>query len=161
MDISPATRADIDRLVALLGGEPAAQHHVLARWQLQQSGDATYLLARRNGAIVGQTMLLRHSKYPEVSEDPAEINALHAFIQHEGIGTALVLAAEALAGDWGRSWIGLGVEPVNDGARRLYERLGYQLRPGPRVIDRWTEQDVDGTVLRAHADECDYLLKPL
>jgi len=161
MEIGPATGGDVDQLIASFADAPAAQHHVRARWQTQESGKGTYLLARRGGVIVGQTMLLRRSKYSELrsAEDPAEINGLHAFVGNQGIGTALIRAAEALAGDWGRAWIGLGVELNNDGARRLYERLGYEL--GPRVIDRWTEQAADGSVLRSHADECDYLLKPL
>ncbi len=163
MEIAPATRADVDQLIESLTGAPAAQHHVRARWQTQGSGDGAYLLARRAGALVGQTMLLRHSKYAELraAEDPAEINGLDAFVRNEGVGTALVRAAEALAGDWGRAWIGLGVGLENDGARRLYERLGYRLWDGARVVDRWTEQGADGSVVRSHADVCDYLLKSL
>ncbi|WP_405058001.1 GNAT family N-acetyltransferase [Kribbella sp. NBC_01505] len=162
MEIGPATRGDVDQLIGSMDS-PAAQHHVLGRWEVQRAGDGAYLLARRAGVIVGQTVVLKRSKYAELqaAEDPAEINGLDAFVRNEGIGTALVRAAEVLARDWGRAWIGLGVGPENDGARRLYERLGYHLWSGPRVIDRWTEQAADGSVVRSHADECDYLLKPL
>jgi ribosomal protein S18 acetylase RimI-like enzyme len=149
-------------MLAALTGEPAAWHHVQARWEIQQSGDGLYLLARRDGEIVGQTMLLRHSKYDEVRADvdPAEINALHAYVQRQGIGTAIIRVAEAIAEhEWRRSAIGLGVGLDNDPARTLYDRLGYTLWPGPRVRDHWTEQDADGNVVRTHDDPCDYLLK--
>jgi ribosomal protein S18 acetylase RimI-like enzyme len=72
-------------------------------------------------------MLLRHSKYDEVRADvdPAEINALHAYVQRQGIGTAIIRVAEAIAEqDWRRSAIGLGVGLDNDPARTLYDRLG-------------------------------------
>ncbi|MEU4601586.1 GNAT family N-acetyltransferase [Kribbella sp. NPDC023972] len=161
MDISPATQAEVDQLIAAAG--PAAQHHLRARWETQQRGDGLFLLARRDGEIVGQTMLLHHSYYAEVRAalDPVEINALHAFVPNQGVGTAIIRAAEEIAGSWSRPLIGLAVGLDNHGARRLYERLGYEPWDGPQVIDTWTEQDADGNVVRTHADPCDYLLKPL
>ena len=162
MDIRPATHADVDRLIERLE-HPAAQHHVRGRWDRQERGDGLYLIAHRDGEIVGQTMILRESTYAEVraAENPAEINGLDAYVKNQGVGTALVHAAEAVAIEWSRRTIGLAVGLDNPGARRLYERLGYELWSGPRVIDHWTEQAADGTVVRSHTDECDYLLKPL
>jgi ribosomal protein S18 acetylase RimI-like enzyme len=160
--IEPATRADIDRMIGARDGEPAAQHHIRARWEVQQSGEGVYLIAWRDGEIVGQTMLLRRSKYDEVhaDADPAEINALHAYVRRQGIGTAIIRAAEEIAaGEWDRSAIGLAVGLDNDRARALYERLGYEPWSGPRVVDHWTEQAADGTVVRTHSDSCQYLLK--
>lgn len=147
-----------------LAGEPAAQHHIRARWDLQQNDDGVYLLAHRDGEIVGHTVLLRHSKYDEVRADvdPAEINALHAYVPGQGVGTAIIRKAEAIAaGEWHRSAIGLGVGLDNDRARALYERLGYASWSGPHVLDHWTEQDADGNVVRTHNDTCEYLLKRL
>lgn len=161
MDIRPATQADMDGLIA--PAEPAAQHHLRERWATQQQGGGLFLLAHLDGEVVGHTMLFRASKYDEVRDahDVAEINALHAYVQGQGIGTAIIRAAEAIAaGEWSRAGIGLAVGADNPGARRLYERLGYRLLEGDPVIDRWTEKDADGNVVRAHADPCDYLLKP-
>jgi GNAT superfamily N-acetyltransferase len=160
MEIRPATWDDVEQLIEQLGGSPAAQHHVRERWGVQERDEGVYLLAYDDG-IVGQTMVLRHSRYPEVvaAVDPVEINALHAFVRGRGVGTALIKAAEDLAIGWGRAAIGLGVGPENEGARRLYERLGYELWSGPRVTDRWTEKDADGVVVRSHVDSCDYLFK--
>ncbi|MEU8226767.1 GNAT family N-acetyltransferase [Kribbella sp. NPDC048915] len=162
--VEPATRTDVDRMIGALPHAPAAQHHIRARWDIQQSGEGVYLVARRDGEIVGQTVLLRHSKYAEVraDADPAEINALHAYVQRQGIGTAIIRTAEEIAAhEWNRPAIGLGVGLDNDPARIRYERLGYEPWSGPRVIDHWTEQDADGTVVRTHSDPCDYLLKYL
>jgi GNAT superfamily N-acetyltransferase len=161
LDIRPATRPDVDRLLDA-GDSPARRAHLESRWAEQERGDATFLLAHGEGGIVGQTTELRSSKYAEVAaaHDPAEINGLHAFVQGAGVGSALIAAAEELARQWRRDSIGLAVGLDNSGATRLYGRLGYQ--PADlRVIDEWTELDADGTVLVAHRDPCDYLLKPL
>ncbi|GAA1513616.1 GNAT family N-acetyltransferase [Kribbella lupini] len=160
-EIRPATRQDVDRLLAVAGSS-ARRAHLESRWVEQERGDAAFLLAYDGSGIVGQASLLRTSKYAEVvaAHDPAEINGLHAFVQGAGVGSALIAAAEDLARSWQRDAIGLAVELDNSGATRLYVRLGY--RPASlRVIDEWTEVDADGIVLVAHADPCDYLLKSL
>ncbi|TCC66220.1 GNAT family N-acetyltransferase [Kribbella pittospori] len=163
MDIRPATPGDVEQLIAGVAEHPAAQHHLRARWDIQESGDGLFLLAHRDGEIVGQTMLLRESKYAEVraDADPAEINALSAVVFNQGIGTAIIRVAETIAGEWNKSAIGLAVGADNPNARRLYERLDYLPWSGPPVVDEWTEQAADGTVVRTHADECDYFLKAL
>jgi GNAT superfamily N-acetyltransferase len=150
-------------MIEELADQPAAQYHVRDRWDVQRRDDGLLLVAVEHGEFVGRTMVLRSSKYDEVRADldPVEINALHAFVRGKGIGTALIRAAEAVAVGWGRTAIGMGVEPGNVRARGLYERLGYGLWPGPRVVDRWTEKAADGTVVHSHADECDYLFKRL
>jgi GNAT superfamily N-acetyltransferase len=161
LDIRTATRQDVDRLLDA-AGSPARRAHLESRWVEHERGEAAFLLAHDASGIVGQTSLLRTSKYAEVvaAHDPAEINGLHAYVQGAGIGSALIAAAEELARTWRRDAIGLAVEPDNSGATRLYARLGYQ-PVQLRVIDEWTEVDADGTVLVTHADPCDYLLKPL
>jgi hypothetical protein len=55
--------------------------------------------------------------------------------------------------------LGLAVDVQNNGARRLYERLGYALWEHGLVIDRWTQFDDNGKVVKEHADECFYLTK--
>ncbi|HEU4949003.1 MAG TPA: hypothetical protein VFT31_17780 [Kribbella sp.] len=49
----------------------------------------------------------------------------------------------------------------NPRARRLYERLGYVRWTGGQVLDEWTEQNEDGSIIRTHRDSCDYFLKPM
>jgi ribosomal protein S18 acetylase RimI-like enzyme len=162
LDIRPADQDDLDQLIAATDS-PAVREHHRRRWAQQTTGAAAYLLAHRDGAIVGHTMLLRESKYAAVraAHNPAEINGLHAYQQGRGTGTALIAAAESLAANWAYAVIGLAVELDNAGARRLYERLGYRQWDGGQVIDEWTEKDADGHVLVTHRDPCTYLLKPL
>ena len=57
--------------------------------------------------------------------------------------------------------LGLAVEVQNHGTRRLHERLGYSLWEDGLAIDRWTQSDDQGNIVREHADECFYLTKPL
>jgi GNAT superfamily N-acetyltransferase len=161
MHIRPATREEVDQLIAQ--AEPAAQHHLRERWGTQQRGEGVFLLARRDDEIVGHTMLLNQSKYAEIraAHDPVEINGLHAYVPNQGIGTAIIRATEAIAAEWSRPTIGLAVGRDNPGARRLYERLGYQQCDGVQVLDTWTEQDAEGNIVRSHADPCEYLLKKL
>ena len=131
-------------------------------WQLRQG--AVYLLAWRGAKVVGRATLLLRSRYPEVRSllpELAEINALEARPQGEGIGTALILAAEQEARQRSVPIASLAVDVTNDGARRLYERLGYAMWAHGLVIDRWTKRGNDGQVLGEQADECFYLTKPL
>jgi len=79
---------------------------------------------------MGKATLLLRSRYPEVRSvfpELAEINALDAWPQGEGIGTALILAAEYETRQRSVPIAGLAVDVTNDRARRLYERLGYAL----------------------------------
>ncbi len=166
VEVRRCTQADIDLLTR---DDPAHRawrdvaHHRTC-WRLQGEGRATYLLAWRDGAVVGRVTLLHWSKYPEVSEaypDLWEINALEANPKGQGVGTLLIAAAEAEARQQGAGHIGLGVEPVNPGARRLYDRLGFTDWGRGTIVDVWTERDRAGEVLRRHHDTCHYLLKPL
>lgn len=138
--------------------------HHRRRFERQQRGEATYLLAWRGPIVAGRVTVLYRSKYPRVVEAlPGlfEINALEARPQGTGVGSHLVAAAEDEARRRGARHIGLGVEPANRRARRLYERLGYADWGGGQVIDVWAERDRDGRTTREHRDPCDYLVKPL
>lgn len=131
---------------------------------MQQRHEATYLIAWRADRLCGRVTLLHHSKYEEVRQflgDFPEMNALEAVPQNEGIGTALVETAERHARRLGARRVGLAVEHDNPGARRLYERLGYQAWDNGDVVDRWTERDDCGELIQEHADDCAYLIKDL
>jgi GNAT superfamily N-acetyltransferase len=159
--VRPATEGDVDRLLAA-EDSAASRAHLRARWDQQSRGEALFLLAIRDDAVVGHTMLLRDSRYAEVrvAHEPAAINALAAYVRRTGVGTALIAAAEEIAaGEWGRRRIGLAVGLDNPEARRLYEQLGYRDWGRGSVFDEWSEQNEHGTVVRNHRDTCDYLLK--
>ncbi|GAA1728646.1 GNAT family N-acetyltransferase [Brachybacterium phenoliresistens] len=159
--IEPCTAADLSRLLAGPVDPRSAAHH-RERSALQDSGEATYLLAWRGAENVGRATLYHRSKYAAVrARHPgtAEINALEATPQGQGIGSALIAAAEAIAARRGHDAVGLAVEPGNSRARRLYERLGYFPWGHGEVIDIWTEPRPGGDV--EHRDPCDYLRKAL
>jgi GNAT superfamily N-acetyltransferase len=138
-------------------------HHE-ERWASQLRQEALYLLAWHGPEVVGRVTLLFQSRYPEVRSllpGAAEMNALEARPQGQGTGTALILAGEQEAKRHGAPILGLAVEVENDGARRLYERLGYAQWEHGLVIDRWTQRDNTGQPVGEHADECFYLIKYL
>lgn len=137
------------------------RHH-LERWQLQQRGEAAYLLAWSDRSVVGRCTVYMKSKYELVRKELGifpEVNALEARVQNLGIGSALLAAAEDLAIGDGVTRIGLACEGANTGALRLYESFGYQRWPDHVVVDLWEERDDAGNVRQQHADECLYLTK--
>lgn len=75
-----------------------------------------------------------------------------------GIGTALIRAAEALMYRRGFRWATIAVAKDNVAARRLYERLGYRIAgddPG-----QWRYTDPEGTVHHV-SEPCWALEKPI
>lgn len=113
----------------------------------QQAGGSSYLVAVRDGVLAGFGEVLWdgcrmadvRSQYPNCPE----FNGLSAFPAGQGIGTALIRAAEARAENQGFRMIGLGVAEDNPNAARLYLRLGYQART--RYVDSWSYVDDAGT----------------
>lgn len=153
---------DFRRLTASAEGRDLAHHR--ERWDMQQRRKATYLVAWRAGTLCGRVTLFHSSKYENVHRavgDFPEMNALEATPRGEGIGSAIIEAAERHARQLGAMRIGLAVEHNNPEARRLYERLGYRVWDGGDVVDRWTEWDEWGEPVQDHADTCAYLIKDL
>jgi RimJ/RimL family protein N-acetyltransferase len=89
------------------------------------------------------------------------MKAMEARPQEQGTGTQIIVCAESIATARGATLIGLAVEITNQGARRLYERLGYRDWGHGRVIDQWDEMDPAGRVVKTNCDSCDYLVKVL
>jgi ribosomal protein S18 acetylase RimI-like enzyme len=68
------------------------------------------------------------------------VNVLATYPEHRGrgYGRELLSIAEALARDCGRRGMSIIVSDANDGARRLYARLGYRERATrPMVKEAW------------------------
>ena len=153
---------DLSRL--LHGATPRDRYHHAERSGMHERGEATYLLAWDGDRPCGRVTLFHRSKYERVRNvlgDVPETNALEALPPGRGIGSRLIAAAEEHATALGAHWIGLAVEHRNEGARRLYERLGYVEWEHGDVIDRWQERDGSGAVVREHSDPCSYLVKAL
>jgi ribosomal protein S18 acetylase RimI-like enzyme len=163
MKVGPCTRESMRRLEALATDHADLVHH-RERWAWHGQGTAIYLLAWQDDRLVGRATLLKASKYEEVrAAFPGawEMIALEARPQGRGVGTRLIAEAERQAAASQAPVLGLAVGPDNAGARRLYRRLGYVETQLREVIDEWEERDKVGRVVRAHADACLYLMKPL
>ncbi len=161
VEVKPCSQELIDLLERLDQSQLDLAHH-RERWDLQQQGLAIYLTAWQQDQVVGRMTLLKESKYQPIRDAfPGywEMNALEARPQGRGVGTVLINTAEQWVAESGGPGLGVGVGPDNNGARRLYERLGYVEWSEGRVIDEWDERDESGRLVRAHADECLYLLK--
>lgn len=159
--VEPCSESDLEHLLSQDLTLHVAAHH-RERFALQRSGVASYLLAWRGPQNVGRATIYNESKYEPVRAahpGAAEINALEAEPRRQGIGTAIITAAELVAARQGRASMGLAVEPSNPGARRLYERLGYVLWGRGEVVDEWVESGTHGKFV--HQNPCDYLIKPL
>ena len=108
-------------LIGWREGDPAA--HVLMRWT-----GATDAFLRSRNAI-----------------DPyIEALAVRPDLQSIGIGTAMLAEAERRTLQRGFTTIALAVGVDNDGARRLYDRLGYRDAGLGDFRATWTAIDREG-----------------
>lgn len=127
----------------------------------QLSGDTTYLVAWRDeeplGAGVVQWGGCVGTKAREAFPRAVEINHLHVRDEYrsQGVGTALIAAAEQLVVHEGRPQIAVGVADDNPLAERLYLSLGYR-RTGIVDVSEYSWVSDDGTVQQA--SERDQLL---
>jgi len=131
---------------------------------MQEAGQAIYLVAWRGDEPAGQCTVLTTSKYDEVRQLLGafpEMNALEARPPGQGTGTKMIACAEHTAREHGAAMTGLAVAVSNDGAHRLYQRLGYKDWGQGLVVDHWDETDSAGTVLKTNADPCYYLTKSI
>ncbi|MDG4825620.1 GNAT family N-acetyltransferase [Asanoa sp. WMMD1127] len=155
--------ADVERLEQTMPTGPSRFHE--ARYGRQADGLSTFLVAEIDGVLVGcGEVLWAGAKEPAVREripDCPEINGLAVAPgrQSQGIGTALVRAAEALAAERGHHRVGLGVDDHNPRAAALYARLGYT-DPNCRYVDHYSYVDEAGTRHEV-ADPCRFLVKDL
>jgi GNAT superfamily N-acetyltransferase len=93
--------------------------------------------------------------------DRVEVNHLHvlAGARNQGVGRALIEAAEGLCRGRGIELIGLAAADDNVDAARLYGRLGY-VDSGVRVVTNYEYIDPDGDTREA-TERNRFLLKRL
>ncbi len=110
-----AAAADADAAERGLPTRGKHVHH--SRWEQQQAGTATYLLAWEGADVVGHVLLQGRSKYAEVRDrlgaDP-EVRSLRVaeHARRHGVGTALMGAVAGIAQEQGAKLIGLALEPT-------------------------------------------------
>lgn len=136
-----------------------------ARFHRQQNGVGTFLVALLDDDPVGSGEILWHgcgaaevrNRFPGCPElsgltvQPAR--------QSQGIGTAIIRAAEALTTQNGHDRLGLGVDDGNPRAAGLYLRLGYRDLACP-YVDRYHYLDEQG-IRQEAADPCRFLIREL
>ena len=165
MIIRECREADVALLERHIPSPGQSRYHQ-ARFQRQQQGRSTFLIASIDEVPVGSGEILWQGcvalevrrRYP----DCPELNGLIIWPpqrRSHGIGTAIIRAAEDLAAQRGHRLLGLGVDDHNPRAAALYLRLGYR-ETGCRYLDRYHYIDDHG-VRHDVADPCRFLAKPL
>lgn len=140
--------------------EPAeieAVDAVLPLHRLDHEGDSTYLVAWDGQSPVGHAHIAWDG--PELGLPELQDFFVVPELRNQGIGTRLTRAAERLVSERGHEECAIGVSVENEGARRLYERLGY------RPADRPPKRVMGTIVIRGDPvqvdDEIVFLTKPL
>lgn len=107
-----------------------------------ESGEIEYLALRAPGGEPVGKCCIDYSLH----EGAGEIAQLATVdeLQRLGLATRLIGAAEDRIRVRRHQWAIVGVEDNNPGARRLYERLGYESYD--RWTDSWEAEDDDGNV---------------
>jgi GNAT superfamily N-acetyltransferase len=151
--------------------DTAIDPSIIDRWKQMMAKDEIVILGAKfpSGRFVGRVNVwlapadeeVIREHYPEVPL----INALHVNDgeRGQGIASELMHAAEMIARERGKRHLGLGVEPDNDPARRLYEKLGYVYQPvggGVTYTVAWDETSTDGRVRRVEAEAL-FMIKEL
>lgn len=129
----------------------------------QVVGNRSMLLADVNHFPVGQVFIL-HGKYTRANilsvfaKRTPHLNytkrgylyALRVMdnLQNLGIGTQLILQAETILRNHACGWAAISVAKDNQGAHRLYERLGYKIYKEDQGI--WSYINHVGEVVNVH-----------
>lgn len=136
------------------------------RFERQQDGAVSYLIAWLDGAPVGNAEV-RWEGCTEVAvrarfDGCPEIGALDVWpeaMRSRGVGSALLTAAEARIVGRELRWSGVGVALDNPRAADLYRRRGYG-GLSARYVASWTYLDLEGVAV-TQADDCEFLVKVL
>lgn len=156
-----AVRDDLPKLEWY--GQYTHYRHLFRRaFREQQLGRRLMLVADCNSFPIGQLFVQLRAADPKVADGVGRAY-LYGFrvmemFRGRGIGTALLEEAEALALERQFRWATIAVAKDNEGARRLYERLGYRIfRDDPGL---WNYRDHEGN-LRWVNEPCWMLEKEL
>lgn len=142
MELVEATRADVDELAeywfALASGmeqyselnELAVERPAEARAGFEQQldrEDTTVFLIQTEGTSVGYLMLREGTRPSREYSEYATIVDLFVEPEHrgKGHGSDAVEAVKEIASERGCAYVTVSCEWDNDGARRLYERNGF------------------------------------
>ena len=158
IEVRPITEGDIPGLSE--GMSPGvSMSQIQHRYEECQLGYREMLVALLDGRPVGSVSI--GGKKRDRFSGALRLFALDVGIryQNRGAGTALIAAVEEDARRRGLNLVNLEVGETNDGARRLYERLGFVLC-GEAEWDSWTAYREDGTTFE-EGEMCVPMVKEL
>jgi GNAT superfamily N-acetyltransferase len=157
LTVRPATAADIGSLVKLrvanaeahlfldpdvyrVPSRPAVASHFTAVLAVEAGRDAIFVAETADGRVVGMVEILRRPEPPEHQilrpEPSAEVHTVVLDdVRGEGVGSALVTAAEQWATSQGIRYLAAGIHHRNAGAVRFYSRHDFT-DSGPSLIRR-------------------------
>lgn len=138
--IRPATETDLEAIVqigqSLSSGPPdaMARHHLLAL--LQRADHAVLVAGSPEGTIVGWIHVFVSTRV--MSGSFAEVGGLVVAPERrrEGVGCALVRAAEVWAREQGLHRLRVRVNTRREGAHRFYQRLRYDVAKEQLIYER-------------------------
>ena len=163
LEVRPIVESDMDLLRASFDeGTPEQPEGGLAK---QRDGTGDFLIAFLQGEPAGYLALSWDADPHAPVAWQGNVANLSDFVVLErfrsrGIGTEMLRVAEATALRQGFRWLALGVGIENDGARRLYERLGYVDAGLPPVTDGGSFRTWDGRLHR-YEETWRFMLKEL
>jgi ribosomal protein S18 acetylase RimI-like enzyme len=130
---------ELDSVVELVPHEQSWPRRLAIYEELLADGESFALGARRAGRLVGYAMV--HVAPPDAVWSTgaryAELTSLCVAVEERGggLGTALLDAAEARLAAQGIDQYVIGVDTVNEGAQRFYEKRGF--RDGFHLMHGW------------------------
>ncbi len=164
VDIQPVVAADLPALEARFRTGPADVHRM--RLQAQRRGRATYLIAHIDSEPAGHALI---SWIGPVQRDVAaayrgcpEVHDVLVLpdYRRQGVGAALMRAAEAAGQERGHLRMGLAVAVDNAPALSLYKREGYRDSGLTPFVLSGSWIDADGQE-HAPLETCVWLVKDL
>lgn len=162
LQIRPFEPGDVEMLERSLPSEDEAKFR--RRLSEQQAGGIVGLVAWREGKPVGHAFVRWKPGAPLDSGLPGTPVvtdlAVAQDMQSKGIGTILMDEAERIIREAGYERVAIGVDSTNEGARRLYSRLGYRDSGINPVRSRGSFIDRSGT-FRTHEGTLVHLVKDL
>ena len=155
VSIRPCEERDLGPL-EWLGSFTPHRHIIRAQFERHRLGENVFLVADRGGFPIGQLWIDLVGRAAEGAAVFWALRVIEPF-QRLGIGQRLLSVGEAVARRAGFEHVEIGVEKTNEGAARLYRRLGFE-----HVGEHLTEEMLmspDGPVRRT--SEQLILRKPL
>jgi len=149
LEIKLCRKEDLDLLEKTIPSSGLSKFHQ-RRFKAQKEKGREYLIAWLDGKPVGNLDLrydgFDSEKLPKDLRKVPELNAITVAegCRGKGIGTALIKEGERRVEERGFKKVGLGVNPENEGAKRLYERLGYKDSGTGLHHGEWEVTDKDG-----------------